>query len=172
VKVAQYEVLGYDAKRRVRPVRDDKNVRFWSRMPLSDFQHWSIVPFGTDSSLRTLTQHFVLGYFREVPAGLIFSNQRWRLRLGWWHTNRRAVVMRFVSMPRTHRTVAATKFRVPHFAFRILYHGYCAPVIPTYTAYNEVVAVMNSRFLFGPPKVKLATGSGILILPNKRPEAE
>jgi hypothetical protein len=44
----------------------------------------SIVPFllrrpdyggqaGTDSSLRTVTQHFVLGYFREVPAGLIFS---------------------------------------------------------------------------------------------------
>jgi len=22
----------------------------------------------------TLTQHFVLGYFRQVPAGLIFSN--------------------------------------------------------------------------------------------------
>ena len=28
VKVAQYEVLGNDAKRRVRPVRDDRNVRF------------------------------------------------------------------------------------------------------------------------------------------------
>jgi hypothetical protein len=39
---------------------------FWSRMPLSDCQHWSIVPSGTDISLKTLTQHFVLGYFREV----------------------------------------------------------------------------------------------------------
>jgi hypothetical protein len=27
VKVAQYEVLGNDAKRHVRPVRDDRNVR-------------------------------------------------------------------------------------------------------------------------------------------------
>jgi hypothetical protein len=38
------------------------------------FRHLAIVPSGTDSSLKTLTQHFVLGYFREVPAGLIFSN--------------------------------------------------------------------------------------------------
>jgi hypothetical protein len=38
VKVAQYEVLGNDAKR---------------------------------PSLKTLTQHFVLGYFRQVPAGPI-----------------------------------------------------------------------------------------------------
>src|SRR4029077_21281784 len=27
-------------------------------------------------SLRKLTQHFVLGYFRQVPAGLIFSNHQ------------------------------------------------------------------------------------------------
>jgi hypothetical protein len=45
---------------------------FWSRTPLSDCQHPSIVPSGTDTSLKTLTQHFVLGYFREVPAGLDF----------------------------------------------------------------------------------------------------
>jgi hypothetical protein len=32
---------------------------------------------GTDSSLITLTQHFVLG-FREVPAGPIFSNRQQR----------------------------------------------------------------------------------------------
>jgi hypothetical protein len=44
---------------------------FWSRTPLSDCHHWSIVPSGTDTSLKTLTQHFVLGYFRQVPAGLI-----------------------------------------------------------------------------------------------------
>jgi hypothetical protein len=42
-------------------------------MPLSDCLDRSIVPSGTDSSLITLTQHFVLGYFREVPAGPIFS---------------------------------------------------------------------------------------------------
>jgi hypothetical protein len=47
---------------------------FWSRTPLSDCQHWSIVPSGTDTSLKTLTQSGscrILGYFREVPAGLI-----------------------------------------------------------------------------------------------------
>src|SRR6266404_8869528 len=48
----------------------------WSRTRLSDCQHSSIVPSGTDSSLRTLTQHFVLGYFRQVPAGLIFSDHQ------------------------------------------------------------------------------------------------
>jgi hypothetical protein len=45
VKVAQYEVLGNGAKRHVRPaIRDDRNFRLWSRTPLSDCQHWSIVP--------------------------------------------------------------------------------------------------------------------------------
>jgi hypothetical protein len=55
---------------------------FWSCTPLGDCHHWSIVPFlrrrpdyggqaGTDTSLKTLTQHFVLGFFRQVPAGLI-----------------------------------------------------------------------------------------------------
>ena len=48
---------------------------------LSDCQHSSIVPSGTDSSLKTLTQHFVLGYFRQVPAGLIFSNHQSSLML-------------------------------------------------------------------------------------------
>ena len=36
---------------------------FWSRTPLSDWEHWSIVPSGTDTSLETLTQHFVLGFY-------------------------------------------------------------------------------------------------------------
>jgi hypothetical protein len=35
----------------------------WSRTLLSDCQRWSIVPSGTDSSLKTLTQHFVLGFY-------------------------------------------------------------------------------------------------------------
>jgi hypothetical protein len=48
---------------------------FESRVRRTDFQHSSIVPSGTDRSLKTLTQHFVLGYFRRVPAGLIFTGQ-------------------------------------------------------------------------------------------------
>jgi hypothetical protein len=36
---------------------------FWSRTPLSDCHHWSIVASGTDTSLKTLTQHFVLGFY-------------------------------------------------------------------------------------------------------------
>jgi hypothetical protein len=31
---------------------------------------------GTDSSLKTLTQHFVLGYFRQVPAPKVFRGLR------------------------------------------------------------------------------------------------
>jgi hypothetical protein len=46
---------------------------FGSRIRLSDCQYWSIVPSGTDTSLKTLTQHFVLGYFRQVPTGPIFT---------------------------------------------------------------------------------------------------
>jgi hypothetical protein len=56
MKVAQHEVLGNDAKKHIRPVRDDSKVWLWSRMPLSDCQHWSIAPSGTDSSFKTLTQ--------------------------------------------------------------------------------------------------------------------
>jgi hypothetical protein len=47
---------------------------FWFRTRLSDCQHSSIVPFllrrpdyggqaGTDSSLKTVPQHFVLGFY-------------------------------------------------------------------------------------------------------------
>jgi hypothetical protein len=49
---------------------------FESRSRLSDCQYWSIVPSGTDTSLKTLTQSGscrILGYFRQVPTGLIFS---------------------------------------------------------------------------------------------------
>ena len=45
MKVAQYEVLGIDAKRLVRPGGAIETFGFWSRTPLSDCQHWSIVPF-------------------------------------------------------------------------------------------------------------------------------
>jgi hypothetical protein len=93
-KVAQYEVLGNEAKRRVRPVgtnafgvRDNRNARLLVSHALGDCKYSSIVPFllrrpdyggqaGTESFLKTLTQHFVLGYFRQVPAGLIFSNHQ------------------------------------------------------------------------------------------------
>jgi hypothetical protein len=67
VKVAQYEVLGNDAKRHVRPVsvRDDRNVRL-----LVSHAARRLPAFGRSSHpgrialLKTLTQHFVLGYFR------------------------------------------------------------------------------------------------------------
>jgi hypothetical protein len=45
-KVARYEVPGHNAKRDVRPARDDRNGRLLvSRARLSDYQHLSIVPF-------------------------------------------------------------------------------------------------------------------------------
>jgi hypothetical protein len=59
VKVAQYEVLRNNAKRQVRPGTIE-SLGVGSRTPLSDCLHRSIVPSGTDSSLITLTQHFVL----------------------------------------------------------------------------------------------------------------
>ena len=34
------------------------------------------VPDGTDLFFSFISQHFVLGYFRRVPAGLIFSNHQ------------------------------------------------------------------------------------------------
>ena len=79
VKVAQYEVLGNEAKSHVRPVRDDRkdrNARLLVSHTAQRFQHWSIVPSGADSSLKTLTQHFVLGLFHRVPSGLIFINHQ------------------------------------------------------------------------------------------------
>ena len=84
MKVAQYEVLGNDAKRHVRPVRDDRNVRLLlsnAAQRLPAFRRSSRSAFvpqsleerrrrpdyggqaGTDRSLTTLTRHFVLGYF-------------------------------------------------------------------------------------------------------------
>src|ERR1700730_498964 len=38
--------------------------------PAQRFQHWSIVPSGMDSSLKTLTQHFVL--LSSGPCGTDF----------------------------------------------------------------------------------------------------
>jgi hypothetical protein len=78
VKVAQYEVLGNEAKRHVRPVgcRDERSARLLVSHAARRLPHSSIVPSGTDSSLKKLTQHFVLGYFRQVPAGLIFANRQ------------------------------------------------------------------------------------------------
>jgi hypothetical protein len=47
VKVAQYEVLGNDAKDPSVPQAQGtiETLGFWSRTPLSDCHHWSIVPF-------------------------------------------------------------------------------------------------------------------------------
>jgi hypothetical protein len=80
MKVAQYEVLGNDAKRHVRPGRDDRK-----RSAFSLARRSVIASIGRSSRpgrtplLRTLTQSGscrILGYFREVPAGLIFSNHQ------------------------------------------------------------------------------------------------
>jgi hypothetical protein len=64
-KVAQYEVLGNEAKNRSVPLAlgTIEMLGFWSCRRLSDCKYSSIVPSGTASSLKTLTQHFVLGYF-------------------------------------------------------------------------------------------------------------
>ena len=80
MKVAQYEVLGMKQKGMSVPQGTIETFGFWSPTWLGDYQHPSIVPSGTDSSLKTLTQHFVLGYFRQVPTGLIFSNHQTNLR--------------------------------------------------------------------------------------------
>ena len=66
LKVAQYEVLGNDAKRHVRPGRDDRKTSgIWSRTPLSDCQLRSIVPAGTDVSF--------LHHFPALRTGLLLS---------------------------------------------------------------------------------------------------
>jgi hypothetical protein len=77
VKVAQYEVLGNDAKRRVRPGRDDrKRSAFGLARRSAIASIWSIVPPETDHSLTNANPALRTGYFREVPAGLIFSNHQ------------------------------------------------------------------------------------------------
>ena len=76
MKVAQYEVLGLKQKGVSVPQGTIETFGFWSRTRLGDCWHPSIVPSGTNSSLKTLTQHFVLGYFRQVPTGLIFSDHQ------------------------------------------------------------------------------------------------
>ncbi len=63
-RVAQYEVLGNDAKRNARPGRDDRNVYSSSlTYSFASASGQSIVPSGTGHYLCTSTQHFVLGYF-------------------------------------------------------------------------------------------------------------
>jgi hypothetical protein len=70
MKVAQYEVLGNDSKREVRPARDDRNARpLVSRVRIHKRKQPSIVPSGTVVLFLTPTQHFVLGYFHQVPPG-------------------------------------------------------------------------------------------------------
>jgi hypothetical protein len=72
MKVAQYEVLGNDAKRDVRPGsgRDDRNV--WLLVSLTPFTSEGADldrPIRDGSLIKTLTQHSVLGYFHWVPSG-------------------------------------------------------------------------------------------------------
>ena len=60
---AQYEVLGMKQKEISVPQGTIEIFGFWSPTRLGDCQHPSIVPSGTDISLKTLTQHFVLGFY-------------------------------------------------------------------------------------------------------------
>jgi hypothetical protein len=75
VKVAQYEVLGNGAKRYVRPGRDDRKHSAFGLAARSAIAIGRSSRPGRIALLATLTQHFVLGYFREVPAGQVFSVQ-------------------------------------------------------------------------------------------------
>jgi hypothetical protein len=81
MKVAQYKVLGNEAKNRSVPSASGtiEMLGFWSCTRLSDRNYSSIVPFlrrrpdyggqaGTDGPLKTLTQHFVLGLLSLSPS--------------------------------------------------------------------------------------------------------
>jgi len=60
MKVAQYEVLGIDAKRDIRPGRDDRNV--WLLVFLMPLSNATLDrPIRDGLLIKTLTQHFVLG---------------------------------------------------------------------------------------------------------------
>jgi hypothetical protein len=81
VKPSIRQLPDWEMMQRSVPLGTIETFGVWSRTLPSDCQHWSIVPSGTDSSLETLTQSGscrILGYFREVPAGLIFSNLQQR----------------------------------------------------------------------------------------------
>ena len=75
MKVAQYEVLGLKQKGCPSRQRRSKHLAFGLAHGSAIVSILSIVPSGTNSSLKTLTQHFVLGYFRRVAAGLIFTER-------------------------------------------------------------------------------------------------
>ncbi len=71
---AQYEVLGTYAKRDVRPGRDDRSVLAPSPLVCS-FTSARSRRSSRPGRIFFLTppQHFVLGYFRWIPPGLIAS---------------------------------------------------------------------------------------------------
>ncbi len=52
---------------------------------------------------------------------------------------------------------------------RQLPYGTCAPTVFTYMAYIDVLAVINKRFFFFPPKHRLAQLSGKWILAIRSP---
>ena len=72
MKVAQYEVLGNDAKSDVRPDRDDRkrSVLCYAAGLTSASSYRSSRPGRI--VLKNATQHFVLGYFRSVLPGRFF----------------------------------------------------------------------------------------------------
>jgi hypothetical protein len=72
VKVAQYEVLGNNAKRHVRPVRDDRNVRLLVSHTVQRLPALVDRPIRDGSLFKTLTQHFVR-LLSSGPCGTDFS---------------------------------------------------------------------------------------------------
>ncbi len=56
--------------------RDDRNTRLSVSHAAQRLPAFVDRPVRDGYSLKKLTQHFVLGYFRQVPAGLIFSNHQ------------------------------------------------------------------------------------------------
>ncbi len=70
MKVAQYEVLGNDAKRNVRPGGDDRNVCLLvSHTRLHERKKPIDRPLRDDPRFFLYSRHFVPGYFRNVPTG-------------------------------------------------------------------------------------------------------
>jgi len=74
MKVAQYEVLGLAFKRSASPGRDDRNDRILL-FNVARLANGKVIdrPFRDATPYQKLTQHFVLGYFHQVPPGQTFS---------------------------------------------------------------------------------------------------
>jgi len=57
----------------------------------------------------------------------------------------------------------------PQYLWLIPSYAMCAPIVSTYTEYNDSLAAINNRFRFAPPKEMLAQVSGKRIIPMRSP---